>query len=152
MIFFPECTLIHLHQFNPHKPTTSYFNLFFLQKELWDSVGMYKSTPICIRKKSSAKSIKINFKKEKSTLENQVQRTFSTNVFTRVVMSKTKGQPFQYCFGNETKTFWYPSRICLVENRLFPFGPESVLLDQIEMCSYNPQIRKQTQTLWFHSC
>jgi hypothetical protein len=36
----------------------------------------------------------------------------------RVVMSKTKGQTFRYRFGNESKTFWYSSRICLVENRL----------------------------------
>ncbi len=33
-------------------------------------------------------------------------------------------------FGNETKTFWYCSRISLIENRLFPFGPESALLDK----------------------
>ncbi len=43
-------------------------------------------------------------------------------------MSKTKGQTFRYRFGNETKTFWYRSRICLVENRLFKFGPESAEL------------------------
>ncbi len=30
-----------------------------------------------------------------------------------------------------TKTFWYRSHICLIENRLFRFGPESALLDQI---------------------
>ncbi len=54
-----------------------------------------------------------------------------------VVMSKTKGQTFCYRFGNKTKTFWYRSRICLVENRLFWFGPESALLDQIEMCSFD---------------
>ncbi len=29
-------------------------------------------------------STKINFKKKKNTVENQVQRTFSTNVFTGV--------------------------------------------------------------------
>jgi hypothetical protein len=28
---------------------------------------------------------------------------------------------FRYRFGNETKTFWYRSRICLVENRLLRF-------------------------------
>jgi hypothetical protein len=39
-------------------------------------------------------------------------------------MSKTKGQTFRHRFGNETKTFWYRSRICLVENRLFRFGPD----------------------------
>jgi hypothetical protein len=32
-------------------------------------------------------------------------------------MSKMTGQTFRYCFGNETKTFWYCSRICLVKNR-----------------------------------
>jgi hypothetical protein len=52
-------------------------------------------------------------------------------------MSKTKGQTFRYRSGNETKTFWYRSRICLDENSLFPFGPESALLDQIEMCSFD---------------
>ncbi len=36
-------------------------------------------------------------------------------------------------FGNETKTIWCRSRICLVENRLFRFGPESALLDQTEI-------------------
>jgi hypothetical protein len=50
-------------------------------------------------------------------------------------MSKTKGQTFLYRFGNKTKTFSYRSRICLVENRLFRFSPESALLDQIEMIS-----------------
>ncbi len=54
-----------------------------------------------------------------------------------VVMSKTKGQTFRYRFGNETKTFWYRSRICLVENRLFRFSSESALLDQIEMISFD---------------
>jgi len=29
-------------------------------------------------------------------------------------MSKTKAQTFRYRFGNETKTFWYLSRISLV--------------------------------------
>jgi hypothetical protein len=52
-------------------------------------------------------------------------------------MSKTKGQTFRYRFGNETKTFWYRSQIFLVENRLFRFGPESVLLDQIDMISFD---------------
>jgi hypothetical protein len=56
---------------------------------------------------------------------------------TGLVMSKTKGQTFWYCFGNETKTFWYRSGICLVDNRLFRFGPESALLNQIEMCSFD---------------
>ncbi len=39
--------------------------------------------------------------------------------------------------SNETKTFWYRSRIYLVENRLFRFGPESALMDQIEMISFD---------------
>jgi hypothetical protein len=52
------------------------------------------------------------------------------------VLSKTKGQTFRYRFGNET-TFWYRSRICLVENRWFRFGPESALLDHIEMISFD---------------
>ncbi len=54
-----------------------------------------------------------------------------------IALSKTKGQTFRYRFGNETKTFWYRSRICLVENILFPFGPESALLDQIEKFSFD---------------
>ncbi len=52
-------------------------------------------------------------------------------------MSKTKGQTFRYHLGHETKTFFYRSRICLIENRLFLLGPESVLLDQIEMISFD---------------
>jgi hypothetical protein len=52
-------------------------------------------------------------------------------------MSKKKGQMFRYRFGNETKTFWYHSWICLVVNRLFQFGPESSVMDQIEMCSFD---------------
>ncbi len=32
------------------------------------------------------------------------------------VMSKKKGQTFRCPFGNETKTFWYCSQMCLVEN------------------------------------
>ncbi len=52
-------------------------------------------------------------------------------------MSKTKGQTFRYPFGNETKTFWYRSQICLVDNRLFRFSPEYALLDQIEMISFD---------------
>jgi hypothetical protein len=54
-----------------------------------------------------------------------------------VVMSKTKGLTFRYRFGNEAKKFWYCSLICLVENRLFRFGPESALLDQTEVCSFD---------------
>ncbi len=54
-----------------------------------------------------------------------------------IVMSKTEGQTFRNRFGNETKTFWYRSRICLVENRLFRSCLKSALLDQIEMCSFD---------------
>ncbi len=54
-----------------------------------------------------------------------------------LVMSKTKGQTFRYRFGNLTKTFWYRSRISLIENRLFRFGPESALLGQIERISFD---------------
>ncbi len=54
-----------------------------------------------------------------------------------LVMSKTKGQTFRYRFRNETNTFWYRSRICLVENRLFGFCPESALLDQIERIPFD---------------
>jgi hypothetical protein len=62
--------------------------------------------------------------------------TFSGRIFL-IVISKTEGQTFRYRFGNETKTFWYRSRSCLVENRLFRSGLESALLDQIEMCSFD---------------
>jgi hypothetical protein len=54
-----------------------------------------------------------------------------------LAISKSKGQTFRYRFGNETKKFCYRSRICLIENRLFRFGPESALPDQIEMCSFD---------------
>ncbi len=54
-----------------------------------------------------------------------------------LVMSKTKGQKFLYRFGNETKTFCYRSRICLIETKLFRFGPESAFLDQIVMLSFD---------------
>jgi hypothetical protein len=68
-------------------------------------------------------------------------------------MSKTKGQTFRYRFGNETKTFWYGSRICVVEKRLFRFGPDSVLLDQIDMISFDEaDSGMKTQTFWLHSC
>jgi hypothetical protein len=50
-----------------------------------------------------------------------------------VVMSKT----FRYHVGNESKTFWYLSQICFIDNRLFRFGPESALLDQIEVISFD---------------
>jgi hypothetical protein len=52
-------------------------------------------------------------------------------------MSKTKGQTFRYRFGNETKTFWYRSRISLIENRLFLFGPESAHLGEIERIPFD---------------
>jgi hypothetical protein len=69
----------------------------------------------------------------------------------KVVMSKTKGQTFRYRFENEAKT--YRSRICLVENRLFRYGPESVLLNQIDMTSFDGADSKmKTQTFWFNSC
>ncbi len=69
------------------------------------------------------------------------------------VKSKTKGQTFRYRFRNETKTLWYRIRICLVENRLFRFGSESVLLDQIDMISFDgADSGMKTQTFWFHSC
>ncbi len=52
-----------------------------------------------------------------------------------LAQSKTKGQTVRYRFKNETKTFWYHFRICLVENRLLKFGPESALLDKVEISS-----------------
>jgi hypothetical protein len=52
-------------------------------------------------------------------------------------MSKTKGQTFRCCFGTKPKRFWYRSQICLIENRWFRFGPESALLDQIEIIAFN---------------
>jgi hypothetical protein len=35
------------------------------------------------------------------------------------------------------KTFWCRSRICLLENRLLRYVPESALLDQIEIISFD---------------
>ena len=35
------------------------------------------------------------------------------------------------------QTFWYRSLICLIENRLFRFNPESALLDQIKIISFD---------------
>jgi hypothetical protein len=55
-------------------------------------------------------------------------------VMFNVKYERTK---FRYPFGNETKRFWYRFRICLVENRLFRFVPESALLDQTEMFSFD---------------
>ena len=54
-----------------------------------------------------------------------------------VVTSKTEGQTFRYRFGNETKTFCYPSQISLVENRLFQFCPEPALLGKIERITFD---------------
>jgi hypothetical protein len=48
-------------------------------------------------------------------------------------MSKTIGQTFWYRFGKKPKR----SRICLLRNRLFWFCPESALLGQIEMISFD---------------
>ncbi len=55
-------------------------------------------------------------------------------LYSNVKYERTK---FRYPFGNETKTFWYRFRICLVENRLFRFVPESALLDQTEMFPFD---------------
>jgi hypothetical protein len=41
------------------------------------------------------------------------------------------------------KTFWYRPRICLIENRLFRFGPESAPLEQIKL---SLSIRKNSGT------
>ncbi len=70
-----------------------------------------------------------------------VQGTMSCTVLYTLVISKTKGQTFRYRFW-KTKTFWYRSEICLIENSLFRFGPVSALLDQIQ---------ERTQMFWFHS-
>jgi hypothetical protein len=48
-------------------------------------------------------------------------------------MSKTKGQTLQYRFGTKPKCFV----LFFIENRLFQFGPESALLDQIEMITFD---------------
>jgi len=50
---------------------------------------------------------------------------------------KNKWTNVPILFWNETKTFWYRSRICLIENKSFIFGPKSALLDQIEMISFD---------------
>ncbi len=46
-------------------------------------------------------------------------------------MSKNERTNVPISLGKETKTFWYSSGICLIENRLLRFGPESAILDQI---------------------
>jgi hypothetical protein len=67
-------------------------------------------------------------------------------------MSKSRQQTKRpYIVWNETKIFWYRSRIYLIENRLFRFGPETALLNQIEMISFDKKCRERTQTCWFHS-
>ncbi len=51
-------------------------------------------------------------------------------------------------FGNET--FWYRSWICLIENRLFGFGPELALLDQIEVIFFDRTNSETNSNFWFH--
>ncbi len=51
-------------------------------------------------------------------------------------MSKTKGRS-DIILETKLKTFWYRSQNCLIENRLFRFGPESALLDLIEMIFFD---------------
>ncbi len=53
----------------------------------------------------------------------------------RNVKNKRTNDPIS--FRKETKTFWYRPRIFLIDNRLLLFGPESALLDQIEMISFD---------------
>ncbi len=48
---------------------------------------------------------------------------------------------------NETKTFWYRSKISLIDNRLFQFGPESAHLDKIEMISFDKNSGKNSNVL-----
>ncbi len=77
------------------------------------------------------------FKLEDVVLNNIWKMWLFDLLITNLFMSKTKGQTIRYYFGNETKMFWYRSPIRLVKNRWFWFGPESALLDQIEMWSFD---------------
>jgi hypothetical protein len=52
-------------------------------------------------------------------------------------MSKRKDKRSDIVLERNQKTFWYRSQICFIENRWFRYGPESALLDQIEMISFN---------------
>ncbi len=55
----------------------------------------------------------------------------------KVVMSKTKGQTFRYRFGTKPKRFGLPILYSIIENRLFRLDPESALMDQIEIISFD---------------
>jgi hypothetical protein len=67
-------------------------------------------------------------------------------------MSKMKGQTFRYRLWNETKTFWYRSRLGLIDNRSYRSGTESALLDQIEMIFFgDTNSVTNYKTFWFHS-
>jgi hypothetical protein len=68
-------------------------------------------------------------------------KSSKTMLHIKIVMSKTKGQTFRYRFGNETKMFWYRSRVCLVVNRLFRFGPESGP-NTVDMISFEGEIQE----------
>ena len=122
-----------------------YFNIFeLLYSNLAKAVGkkfnFYRQN--CIQQgKFYEKAININkphYKKIKWELcdPDADQLTHSSRCKRlELVMLKTKGQTFRYRFWNETKTLRYRFRICLIENRLFRFGPESTLLDLIGMIS-----------------
>jgi|688.fasta_scaffold682134_1 hypothetical protein len=65
-------------------------------------------------------------------------------------MSKTKGQTFQYRFGNETKTFLYRSQISLIENRLFRFVQNLLSWTKWKGSLSTRQIGKELNLFLFH--
>ncbi len=68
-----------------------------------------------------------------------------------VVMSKTKGQTFGYRFGNETKTFWQRSRICLFKRYCFNLVQNLLFWTKKKLSLSLGKIRERTQKFWFHS-
>jgi hypothetical protein len=66
--------------------------------------------------------------------------------------SNVKNERTNFLISFWKQNVWYPSRMCLVKKRLFRFGPESAVLDKIDIALSMGQIREQTQTFWFHSC
>jgi hypothetical protein len=87
-----------------------------------------------------------SFTRSRCSIAYRESPVYCAKTTTDLLMSKTEGQTFRYRFGNETKTFWYRSQICLVENRLFRFGSR--------ICSPGPNIEMISfdGAVWFHSC
>jgi hypothetical protein len=63
-------------------------------------------------------------------------------------MSKTEGEMFRYRFENETKNVLksFPNLSC--REQIVLIGPESALLDLIEMCSFDgPDLRTNSEVM-----